>query len=56
VHSCWIRVKVGDQVTALHSSFDRVMAIRAEGATPAQALAAAQAATDHVSIKTRPTG
>ncbi len=56
VHSCWIRVKVGDQVTALHSSFDRVLAIRAEGATPAQAVATAQAAMGHVSIKTRPAG
>ncbi|MGH3218357.1 MAG: ATP-grasp domain-containing protein [Streptosporangiaceae bacterium] len=56
VRSCWIRVKVGDQVTALHSSFDRVLAIRAEGPTPAQALATAQAAMGHVCIKTRPTG
>ncbi len=56
VRSCWIRVKVGDQVTALHSSFDRVLAIRAEGPTPAQALATAQAAMGHVSIKARPTG
>jgi len=56
VHSCWIRVKVGDQVTAVRSSFDRVLAIRAEGATPAQALATAQAAMGRVCIKTRPTG
>jgi hypothetical protein len=54
VHSCWIRVKVGDQVTTLRSSFDRVLAVRAEGHTPAQALATAQAAIGHVSIKIRP--
>src|ERR1700677_3178312 len=34
VHSCWIRVKAGDQVTPLRSSFDRVLAVRAEGDTP----------------------
>jgi biotin carboxylase len=54
VRSCWIRVKVGDQVTTLRSSFDRVLAVRAEGHTPAQALATAQAAIGHVSIKIRP--
>jgi biotin carboxylase len=54
VHSCWIRVKVGDQVTTLRSSFDRVLAVRAEGDTPAQALATAQAAMGLVSIKIRP--
>jgi biotin carboxylase len=54
VRSCWIRVTVGEQVTPLRSSFDRVMAVRAEGRTPAEALATAQAAMALVSIKLRP--
>jgi biotin carboxylase len=56
VHSCLVRVKAGDKLTPMRSSFDRMVAVTAEGATPAEALASAQAAAARISIKLRPLG
>jgi biotin carboxylase len=54
VRSCSVQVKVGEQAPPLRSSHDRVMAVEAEGPTPAQALATARAAMALISVKVRP--
>jgi biotin carboxylase len=54
VRGCSIGVKVGEQAPPLRSSHDRVITVEAEGPTAGQALAAAQAAMDLISVKVRP--
>jgi biotin carboxylase len=54
VRSCSIQVKVGERVSPLRSSHDRVMDVIAEGPTAAEALAAAEAALALISIKVTP--
>jgi len=56
VHSCVVRVAAGDTLTPLRSSFDRIVAVTAEGATAAEALASAQAAVSRITVKVRPAG
>jgi len=45
---------VGEEVRELRSSWDRPAFVTAEGATPAEALAAAQAAIARIAVKVRP--
>jgi biotin carboxylase len=54
VHICSVAVAPGEHVHELRSSWDRVALVKAEGATPAEALANARRAIERIVIRVRP--
>jgi biotin carboxylase len=54
VRICSVAVEPGERIGELRSSWDRVALVKAEGATPAEALANAQHALGRITIKVRP--
>jgi len=54
VHLCSVAVEPGEHVHELRSSWDRVALVKAEGATPAEALANARRAIERIVIRVRP--
>jgi hypothetical protein len=53
VHSVVVK-KIGRPIHGLHSSWDRLTAVIADGATPAEALANAQRAVNRVTVTIEP--
>ncbi len=54
VHTCAVSVAAGGTTHELHSSWDRIALVTAEGTGPAEALANAQHAIDRITVKIRP--
>ena len=54
VHTCAVSVAAGGRTHELHSSWDRIALVTAEGASPAEALANARQAIGRITVKVRP--